>query len=170
MADRVGHELQGPLNYTSSTLTTRPTFLLLDKTTREEFGFWCYSWCELEACQKCYNRLAGTFSLLGILHINSIVSIPLPIFFVIFHRLSSRCVGFNFQQIWTIEKNPGIMALNLRLFNSRPLMTLSKSQNWLVGPWPDQTFWQWDRFSLRDFTEKPFPLYILFMIWLIWMV
>ena len=154
----------------SSTLTTRPTFLLLDKTTREEFGFWCYSWCELEACQKCNNRLAGTFSLLCILHINSIVSIPLPILFVIFHRLSSRCVGFNFQQIWTIEKNSVITSLNLRLFNSIPLMTLSKSQNWPVGPWPDKTFWQWNRLSPRRFAEKPSPLCIIFMIWLVGMV
>ena len=47
---------------------------------------------------------------------------------------------------------------------------LSKSQNWPAGPWPDQTFWQWNRLFPRGFAEKTSPLSIIFRVWLIWMV
>ena len=47
------------------------------------------------------------------------------------------------------------------------LRALSNSQNWPARPWPDQTFWQWNRFFPRGFAEKPSPLCIMFRIWLI---
>ena len=50
------------------------------------------------------------------------------------------------------------------------LGALSKSQSWPAGPWSDQTFWQWNRLLLWDFTEKPSPLCVKFRIWRIWMV
>ena len=50
------------------------------------------------------------------------------------------------------------------------LGALSKSQNWPAGPWPDRTFWRWNRLFLRGLAEKPSPLCIIFWIWLIWMV
>ena len=34
---------------------------------------------------------------------------------------------------------------------------LSNSQNWPARPWPDQTFWQWNRLFSRGFTEKQSP-------------
>ena len=42
------------------------------------------------------------------------------------------------------------------------LRVLSKSQNWLAGPWLDQTFWQWKRLFPRGFAEKPSPLWIIY--------
>ena len=38
------------------------------------------------------------------------------------------------------------------------LRALSKSHNWLVGPWPDQSFWQINRLFPIDWAEKPSPL------------
>ena len=38
------------------------------------------------------------------------------------------------------------------------LRALSKNHNWLVGRWPDQSFWQINRLFPRDLAEKPSPL------------
>ena len=35
-------------------------------------------------------------------------------------------------------------------------------------PWPDQSFWNWNRLSPRVFAEKPSPSCMHFRIWLIW--
>ena len=44
------------------------------------------------------------------------------------------------------------------------LKALSQSQNWLAGPWPDWSFWQWNRLLPRVFAKKPFPSSMLFRI------
>ena len=41
------------------------------------------------------------------------------------------------------------------------LRGLSKSQNWQARPWPDWSFWKWNRLFPRVFDEKGFPLCIL---------
>ena len=45
--------------------------------------------------------------------------------------------------------------------------TLSKKQNWPARPWPNQSFWNWNRLSPRVFAEKPSASCMRFRIWLI---
>ena len=70
------------------------------------------------------------------------------------------------QASMTRLKRDGDSSFNIVRVSPR---ALSKSQNWPVGPWLDQTFWQWNRLFPWSLAKEPSPLCIIFWIWLIWM-
>ena len=84
-------------------------------------------------------------------------------------QLSIRIVR---QELYT--KKPKHCHLNLfGIFHVIQITTAlrvhSKSQNWPAGPWPDQSFRQWNRLFPRVLAENPSPWCIVFRIWLFWL-